>query len=124
MKKISVAEQRLYDYPNFAKEIAKRKLELVTTVSNFNSVLENGWTPEVQHVIKNDVYINNRLFWTGCVNEVLDSLEPCEVNLIRDRYFTNVYSVRDLAKKYHLGIGTVSRLCKRVCKMLEEKLGE
>lgn len=126
---MKVAEQRLRDYPNYDKEIKYRKWDLEHSELDINAGIRAQYkntNPQEALVIawEKDPYIQNRLFWKNCVEEMLEELEETQRSIVSEYYFENVYGYRDLGKKYFMSASSVYRICRQTCELLSEKLGE
>lgn len=126
---MNIAEKRLRDYPNYDKEIKYRKWDLEHSEPDMNSGIKaqfKNTNPQESLVLtwEKDPYIQNRLFWKKCVEETLNELDGKQRKIVEEYYFDNVYGYRDLAKKHLTNRNVVMNICKRTCRILNEKLGE
>lgn len=129
MRYKKIAEQRLRDYPNFDREIAAHRMSWLWHDPDCNAWIKgkgsNSKAIENEMLkVESSRYIQNRLFWQQCVNEVLDELDSNQRLYVSEYYFENVYDYRSLAKKHFTNKNVIMRACDRACMLLLEKLGE
>ncbi|MGY3725003.1 phage transcriptional activator, RinA family [Granulicatella balaenopterae] len=126
---MNIAEKRFTDYPRYKSEIARRKGELLWRETDENSwIKQRGTNSEAVAVevlkFENDTYIKNRVFWMSCVEDTLNELDDVQRELVKQRYFENVYGYSELGKIHNVSKATAWRICDHACKILAEKLGE
>ena len=129
MRYKKIAEQRLRDYPNYEREIATHRMSWLWRDADCNAWIKGKWTNS--KAVENELlkvessqYIQNRLFWKKCIEEMLEELDEKQRLFVSEYYFEKVYDYRSLAKKHLTNKNVIMRACDRACKLLLEKLGE
>lgn len=129
MKDKDIAERRFREYPKYDNQIMKRKISYLWKEGDINAWIKakgtNSKSVENELLkIEADKYIQNRLFWKGCVEETLEELDEKQREYVTEYYFENVYDYRSLAQKHFTNKNVIMRACDRACNILLGKLGE
>lgn len=125
-----IAEKRLYDFPNYEKEIERRKIEIIKSSGcDLNYYIKSNYKSSsvetIMETIDTDIYIQNMIIWKDAVLNMLNALDDeTQRDVVRSVYFERIEDDKIVSQKHELSVTTIKKICDRACSLLLIRLGE